>query len=345
MPALTTGQAEELKSLRANTKRLLGPTVVLQLFGGIGTGLATLLKAGAHVEKRILVESDMEAAKITWCHAEKFPQRYAHQFCKVLMEASAACGSCDIRNIDEATIRSWGRIDVVISWWECQGYSRAGEGGGMQYERSRMFRELVRVLRLIKRVQGEVLYIVENVDMEGDVREKMQAAYEEVTAIMGPGVAADTAQAGCMTHRARRYWTNKVSESALQYRLSLMERPVPLFVEVILEVGRMPAPMAKLEHPTQFQCNVVGQPRQAWLTFVSFEETAAFWMQDGAPGPGMVYDCVAQEWQKLTALERELQMGFMEDTTVHREVTEKERRRALGRAMDLNAMHWLVATI
>ncbi|CAI5493142.1 unnamed protein product [Closterium sp. Naga37s-1] len=68
-------------------------------------------------------------------------------------------------------------------------------------------------------------------------------------------------------------------------------------------------------------------------------------MQDGTPGPGMVYDCAAQEWQELTALERELAMGFIEDATAHPEVTEKEQRRALGRAMYLNVMHWLVAPI
>ncbi|CAI5502890.1 unnamed protein product [Closterium sp. Naga37s-1] len=59
----------------------------------------------------------------------------------------------------------------------------------------------------------------------------------------------------------------------------------------------------------------------------------------------MVYDCTAREWQEPTALERELAMGFMEDATAHPEVTEEERRKALGRAMDLNVMHWLVATI
>ncbi|CAI7878797.1 unnamed protein product [Closterium sp. NIES-53] len=59
----------------------------------------------------------------------------------------------------------------------------------------------------------------------------------------------------------------------------------------------------------------------------------------------MVYKCIAGEWQELTALERELAMGFMEDATAHSEVSEAKRRRALGRAMDLNIMHWLVATI
>ncbi|CAI5522584.1 unnamed protein product [Closterium sp. Naga37s-1] len=64
--------------------------------------------------------------------------------------------------------------------------------------------------------------------MEGDIREQVQVAHEEVTAALGPGVVADGAQAGSRTHRVRRYWTNGVSEAALQYRLSLMERPAPL---------------------------------------------------------------------------------------------------------------------
>ncbi|CAI5529682.1 unnamed protein product [Closterium sp. Naga37s-1] len=68
-------------------------------------------------------------------------------------------------------------------------------------------------------------------------------------------------------------------------------------------------------------------------------------LHDGLLGPGMVYDCTAWEWQEPTAMERELAMGFMEDATAHPEVTEEERRRALERAMDLNVMHWLIATI
>ncbi|CAI5500308.1 unnamed protein product [Closterium sp. Naga37s-1] len=64
-------------------------------------------------------------------------------------------------------------------------------------------------------------------------------------------------------------------------------------------------------------------------------------MRDRNPGPGMVYDCTAGEWQEPMALERELAMGFMEDATAHQEVTEAARRKALGRAMDLNVMHWL----
>ncbi|CAI5520053.1 unnamed protein product [Closterium sp. Naga37s-1] len=124
-----------------------------------------------------------------------------------------------------------------------------------------------------------------------------------------------------------------------------MERPVPLLVEDILEAGRMPAPVTQPDHPTQFACNEVGKPRQAWPTFVSYEGAAAFKMHGEDPGPGLVYDCTAGEWQEPTALERELAMGFMEDATAHPEVTEAERRRALGRAMDLNVMHWLMATI
>ncbi|CAI7750296.1 unnamed protein product [Closterium sp. NIES-53] len=129
------------------------------------------------------------------------------------------------------------------------------------------------------------------------------------------------------------------------YRLSLMKRPVTLLVEDILEPGRLPAPVTQPDHPTQFACNEVGKPRQAWPTFVSYGGAAAFKMHGDEPGPGLVYDCQAGEWQEPTALERELAMGFMEDATAHPEVSEEERRRALGRAMDLNVMHWLVATI
>ncbi|CAI5521023.1 unnamed protein product [Closterium sp. Naga37s-1] len=45
------------------------------------------------------------------------------------------------------------------------------------------------------------------------------------------------------------------------------------------------------------------------------------------------------------ALEREPAMGFLAGATTSTDVTEEERRRALGKAMDLNALHWLVATM
>ncbi|CAI7834229.1 unnamed protein product [Closterium sp. NIES-53] len=142
--------------------------------------------------------------------------------------------------------------------------------------------------------------------MEGDIREQVQVAQEEVTVALGPGVVADRAQAGSRTHRVRQYWTNGVSEATSRYRLSLMERSVP-------PGGRH-----------------TGAREDAGIS--------------GAARPP---DAVSlqRKWQKPTALERELAMGFMEDATTHPEVTEAERRRALGRAMVLNVMHWLVATI
>ncbi|CAI5500874.1 unnamed protein product [Closterium sp. Naga37s-1] len=278
-------------------------------------------------------------------HADKLHKRYPHQLCAATLESSLRCGAVDIRGIDEHQLRQWGRIDVMIAGWECQGYSRAGAGRGLRDEQSGLFRELKRVLELIKQIQGDVLYIVKNVDMEGDIREQVQVAHEELTPTLGPGVVANGAQKRSRTHRVRRYWTNGVSDATLQYRVSLMERPVPLLVEDILEPRRMPAPVERPGHPTQFPCNEVGKPRQAWPTFVAHGEAVAFRLHDGLPGPGMVYDCTAREWQDPTALERELAMGFMENATAHPEVIEEERRRALGRAMDLNVMHWLVATI
>ncbi|CAI5485664.1 unnamed protein product [Closterium sp. Naga37s-1] len=165
-PREQSGGEIDLRELCTNTKRLLGPTVVLDLVVGIGMGLAVVLKSGISVEKWILVESDMQVAKMAVSHADKLHERYPHQFCAATLE--------------------WSLL--------------SGAGRGMRDERSRLFRELKRVLGLIKRMQGDVLYIVENVDMEGDVREQVQVAHKEVTATLGPGVVADGAQAGSRTH-------------------------------------------------------------------------------------------------------------------------------------------------
>ncbi|CAI7834033.1 unnamed protein product, partial [Closterium sp. NIES-53] len=70
---------------------------------------------------------------------------------------------------------------------------------------------------------------------------------------------------------------------------------------------------------------------------------AAGYRMDGEqPGPRLVLDHRKGRWEVPTALERELAMGYKENATAAPGVNEKERRRALGNAMDGYMMRWLV---
>ncbi|CAI7803258.1 unnamed protein product [Closterium sp. NIES-54] len=226
-----------------------------------------------------------------------------------------------VEDVREDVLACWGHADLVIAGWECQGLSRVGEGKGM---------ELIRILKMIKRKQGEVAYIVENVDIRDDMR---------------GGVALDAAQNGSRTHRTRRYWQNVVPEAVVQYELSMMERPRARLVQDILEPGKMPAPVRHPDHETQFPCNKVGEPWQAWPTLVAHEQARGFKMEEGREGPGMVFDRLKGICEEPMALERELAMGLLAAATASVDVTERQRRRALGNAMGLNALHWLVGVM
>ncbi|CAI7731821.1 unnamed protein product [Closterium sp. NIES-54] len=109
--------------------------------------------------------------------------------------------------------------------------------------------------------------------------------------------------------------------------------------------GRLAVQVTERDHPTQYPCNKVGEPWQAWPTLVAHENARGFKKVGSREGPGMVYDVARGDWEEPTAQERELAMGFMAGATACDQMTEKDRRAALGRAMDLNALHWLFTTM
>ncbi|CAI7844974.1 unnamed protein product [Closterium sp. NIES-54] len=178
-----------------------------------------------------------------------------------------------------------------------------------------------------------------------DKREPVKRAFEEIVGVLGRGVPADAAQLGSRAHRPRRYWQNVMSTAALRHSLALMQRLEPRLVSDILEPNRLPAPVTCTDHPSQYQCNEPGKPRQALPTLVSYADARGFRMEGELPGPGMIYDVRKGVWEQPTANEREAAMGHLWGATAHPEVTEQQRRATLGRAMDANVMTWLLDTM
>ena len=85
--------------------------------------------------------------------------------------------------------------------------------------------------------------------------------------------------------------------------------------------------------------NLVGQPRRALSTLVSFRGSYAF--RDG--GPGMIWDTATQRLEEPNAEERERAMGFPTGVTAAPSVSELARRQVLGQAMDLNCLTWVLS--
>ncbi|CAI7916406.1 unnamed protein product [Closterium sp. NIES-54] len=143
---------------------------------------------------------------------------------------------------------------------------------------------------------------------------------------IGTGLAAALragSQVGSRAHRPRRYWQNMMSTAALRHSLALMQRPEPRLVSDILEPNRLPAPVTCPDHPSQYQCNEPGKPRQALPTLVSYADARGFRMEGELPGPGMIYDVRKGVWEQPTANKREAAMGHLWGVTAHPEVTEQ----------------------
>ncbi|CAI7821405.1 unnamed protein product [Closterium sp. NIES-54] len=195
------GVSDNLWEHQLNLRALQKPLVLLELYGGIATGLAAVLKVGHTVCKYLYVDNSGEANLMAWHHIKLLKARYHEQLMEEAAERGAEWLCRGVEEIDNSMIAEWGRIDLVIAGWSCQGYSKAGRGRGMGDERSAQFGDLVRVPKLIKKQQGDVTYIIENIDMADDPRPAVQAANKEITRELGAGVAWDAAQNGSRAHR------------------------------------------------------------------------------------------------------------------------------------------------
>jgi hypothetical protein len=99
-------------------------------------------------------------------------------------------------------------------------------------------------------------------------------------------------------------------------------------------------PITRQEKPLWFPTNIIGKPRGAWPTFVSFSGAHAF----QGDGPGLMYCHASTTWDKPSLKERERAMGFQIGSTNHTKVIRSEHNALLGRGMDLNSLTWLLVT-
>ncbi|CAI7811164.1 unnamed protein product [Closterium sp. NIES-53] len=173
----------------ADLGRLQEPITIVELFGGIGTRLAAALKAGCKLKKWVLVELDPVVRRMAIHHAKKLRGIYPMQ---MMSEEEAELEEDMIHNVKEVALedmRRWGRVDLLVVGWECQGVSRAGKGKGLEDTMSTLFLELLRVTKLIYQQHAEYLYILEDPDFSTNCREPVQRMQEVVTADLGQGVA------------------------------------------------------------------------------------------------------------------------------------------------------------
>ena len=90
----------------------------MELFGGIGTGLAVVLEAGLMVRRYIYVDNSRVSTRVARYHLHQLMVLYPQQL------SPTGCFSSlpnDVTLISEADLRHLGRMDMVIAGWPCQG--------------------------------------------------------------------------------------------------------------------------------------------------------------------------------------------------------------------------------
>ena len=125
---------------------------VLSCFDGMSCGQIALNRAGIKYEKYFASEIDRWAIKVTQHHYPK-----------------------TIQLGDVSQWKEWDlpKIDLLIAGSPCQGFSLAGRGLNFDDPRSKLFFVFVDILKHLKRKNPELIWMLENVRMKAEWRDKI----------------------------------------------------------------------------------------------------------------------------------------------------------------------------
>ena len=153
---------------------------VLSLFDGMSCGRIALERAGFKVDKYYSSEIDKHAIKVTMAN---YPD-------------TIQLG--DVRNVKGDEL---GWIDLVAGGSPCQGFSFAGDMLAFDDPRSVLFFEFMRILNEARKVNPDVLFLLENV--------RMKKEHEQViTNVLGVRPIRLNSSLVSAQERKRLYWTN-----------------------------------------------------------------------------------------------------------------------------------------
>lgn len=158
---------------------------VLSLFDGKSSGYTALELAGIPVTNYYSAEID----------------KYAIQVSQAIHPFQYRLG--DVTKWREWEL-DWEKIDLVIAGSPCQGLSISGKQLGLDDPRSKLFYDFKDILNFIKSVNKDVIFMLENVELKGKVKEseKIISDYMEAYPVL-INSALVSAQ-----NRVRNYWTN-----------------------------------------------------------------------------------------------------------------------------------------
>ncbi len=120
---------------------------ILDVFGGISTGLAIMIQAGIPIRKYLYVEIDETTKRVSSRHLALLMQQYPELLPRSIIRGYQWALPLNITLLGVQDLVRVGPIDLVITGWPCQGHTWAGRGEGLHDPRFRMFWEMLWVLR------------------------------------------------------------------------------------------------------------------------------------------------------------------------------------------------------
>jgi site-specific DNA-cytosine methylase len=140
-----------------------------------------VLQAGILVRKYLYMERDETARRVSSHHLALLMRRYPELLPRSAIQGYQRALPSYITLLGVQDLVRVGLINLVIVRWPCQGHIRAGRGEGLRDLRSRMFWEMLRVLRHFQTHQARVpAYILQNVPLLGDSRSHVMASVHEI---------------------------------------------------------------------------------------------------------------------------------------------------------------------
>jgi len=159
---------------------------VLSLFDGMSMARQAVERLGVKVNKYYASEVDKYAMKVA---QQGYPDT-------IQIGDITKLGSLKplFRNGDML-------IDLVIGGSPCQGFSVAGKKANFDDPRSKLFWEYVRVLKMVKEVNPDVKFILENVRMKQEWQDVISEALGVKPIMINSALVS-------AQNRVRSYWTN-----------------------------------------------------------------------------------------------------------------------------------------
>lgn len=156
---------------------------IISLFDGMSCGQIALKKLGVQYENYFASEIDKFAIAVT---NQNFPD-------------TVQLG--DITKITEKTLNQLPPIDLLMGGSPCQGFSFAGKQLNFEDPRSKLFFEYVRILKILKKRNPNIIFLLENVKM----KKQYQDGISEALGVQPIEINSALVSA---QNRKRLYWTN-----------------------------------------------------------------------------------------------------------------------------------------